>query len=212
MSSTNQWLGVADTILDYYCQAYGDQSLCAPVSIGGLAELTQEHHNTTIEFEKASAESLSKQGILGQLIRQEPNSSGEELVKIVVADLPTEELSYCYCRFIQAKELSHIWLDSEEAMVKRPSTLIDEMVLSEFSSDLRPTNEIAYESERVTKLMSAEILFPDKLRASYKKQIEDNEISILEVARKFMIPAVIVDVVLSDQYTENIKKIRNNKK
>lgn len=56
------------------------------------------------------------------------------------------------------------------------------------------------ESERLTKFMAAQVLFPQSRRDSCKQQIGSGDKTVLDIATQYRIPAVLVDLVLSDKY------------
>lgn len=158
-------------------------------------------------FEDGNAESLISQGILGALIRCNINPvSKKEDVKIIVADLPLAQLSYCYKRYIWAKEICHIWLDDEYSYVSQPASLIDDLLLSNFGANLEPDKIQSRESERLTKFMAAQVLFPESQRDYCRQQMGSGNKTALEIATQYRIPAVLVDLVLSNQYREFVKK------
>jgi hypothetical protein len=207
MSNINNWSRIAATIVSRYEAAYGPIAPRSVVSIRRLQKITEDEHGISIDFERGPAEEFVKQRILGLLARSHTkNASGREIHKIIVADYPIETLSNCYVRYIQAKEICHIWLDDADTYVQSPATLLDELALQFYVADFEPKqNARALHSERVTKYMAANVLFQTKHRAAEKARLTTKQIKTFDIADAYKVPEALVDILLDGQYMDFMK-------
>jgi Zn-dependent peptidase ImmA (M78 family) len=95
-------------------------------------------------------------------------------------------ITECEQRFITAKEMSHLVIDSPHTYTDDIEKLVkalvypDKIVFANYSEQ--------YQSEILAEVLAAELLFPWKYRDEVIEQIKSGEKTSMEIAKQFMFP------------------------
>lgn len=118
--------------------------------------------------------------------------------------LIAREMTYCWTRFVQVKEMMHLF-DSEVEKTSTGSEVED--LLTELAGPANPAKISRYhESEYKAMWMALAVLCPEKERAVYARKRETG-MSDYDIADELKIPEQFISSLLGDKYKDIIQEI-----
>ncbi|MEP5232502.1 MAG: hypothetical protein ABJQ78_13830 [Alloalcanivorax sp.] len=113
-------------------------------------------------------------------------------------------MTYCWTRFVQVKEMMHLF-DSEVEKTSTGSEVED--LLTELAGPANPAKISRYhESEYKAMWMALAVLCPEKERAVYARKREAG-MSDYDIADELKIPEQFISSLLGDKYKDIIQEI-----
>lgn len=113
-------------------------------------------------------------------------------------------MTYCWTRFVQVKEMMHLF-DSEVEKTSTGSEVED--LLTELAGPANPAKISRYhESEYKAMWMALAVLCPEKERAVYARKREAG-MSDFDIADELKIPEQFISSLLGDKYKDIIQEI-----
>lgn len=113
-------------------------------------------------------------------------------------------LTLCEQRFVLAKEMGHLVIDSADNFTKNAVELVDDLC-SPMLAKLDGRHQL--QSEYITEIFAIECLFPYHRRQGYFERIRNGDLTPLEVATHFRIPEKQVRVAMHPDYEEACRHI-----
>jgi Zn-dependent peptidase ImmA (M78 family) len=152
--------------------------------------LSKPGKNYSIKFE--SFEPLGSQ-IIGTLLRYKDHAS-----IYFAANQPLY-----WQRYIAAKELAHLLIDTPEEYTHSPSGLVSQLIagipLGLLRQDHYSRGEEAYQSEKLACVAAIEMLLPWKFRGDFNRLVEKG-LNPLEISVEFKVPSHIISNLLHPNY------------
>lgn len=111
-------------------------------------------------------------------------------------------------RFVEFKELFHVVLDSldKERLFRNPdfAKQVEQTITAFPDMDNRAENWVAV--EQLAEIAAMEFLIPFSRRKALAQKLNSGEANIAKVADKYRMPAIKIELYLSDNYMEKIEQ------
>ena len=188
----------ANNIREQYEQ-YSLRGADDEVSIEDLKDVISEYVPIKIEVEELDWNAQRYWGTIQRF---------DNLARIYVAmqgekDEPGR-LSYCEQRFVVAKEMGHLVIDSPDNFTVNAVDLVEELC-APMLAKLDGRHQL--QSEYITEIFAIECLFPYNRRQAHIQQIRDGSTTALEVATHFRVPEKQVRVAMHPDYEQACRHI-----
>lgn len=182
------------TRVDEVYKDYSDRSSIRelPVNVETLLSLASEHAGLPIAF---SSKSWTGGQIKGRILRYEDRALIEY----------SQELNTCWERFVITKELCHLLIDEPADYTDDIENLVDCLISCNLTRNGKPS--AAEVSEHMCTIAALELLVPIKIRRDFYDSLKRNEITLIQVAHAFRIPAHYIELLFSDAYRKHIDEI-----
>ncbi|MCW0181280.1 MAG: ImmA/IrrE family metallo-endopeptidase [Zavarzinia sp.] len=115
-------------------------------------------------------------------------------------------IEYEWKRFVIAKEMCHVVLDEEG---DRVGTEAEFRTLIELLSAGNPANNSAAMSETIAVALALELLFPLEHRNYWQSDVQSGKVTIGELALRFQIPEIYIEVAMYEKFLEASRKMRD---
>lgn len=176
-------------VRDHYNDLVLDKGV--PISIDDLTEVVQrfaeldEIRILSVGYEHAN--------ILGRLVRYEKRAE----IHFAAG------LNRCHKRYVVAKELSQLVIDSPESYTKDFRKLVASLVDDSF----QVINDEVTESEDLAHLVGCEFLMPADLRNSYIEELIAGHTTYFKIAQRHLMPERVVKRILYPAFNDRIQVI-----
>ena len=114
----------------------------------------------------------------------------------------SDKETFCWQRYIVAKELAHLLIDTPAEYTVRPSSLMEQLVSGIPLWLLRrdhSQDDAAFDSEMTAMVAGIEMLLPWEHRPHFQKCFEQGKDN-LEIAEEFKVPKYVVSNMLTPTY------------
>lgn len=162
------------------------------VSIEDLKDVISDYTQTKITIKEVDWGSHRFRGMIQRF-------DGHATIYIAARGNKGDEgkLTYCEQRFVIAKEMGHLVVDSDENYTLHAASLVEELC-NPVVAELDAKHQL--QSEHFTKIFAIETLIPYHRRLPHLERIRMGEDTVFEVASHFRVPEKEVQTALSPEY------------
>jgi hypothetical protein len=152
-----------------------------------------------------ASDKMPIEGLRGFIVRHHPEMDGlRHQYTIAVAEglpLPME-------RFVVIKELMHCYFSTDNGCSTDSQMALEAHVRQFFGGSAR-SQSLHVQAEYKALWMAMGVLCPEQRRLVYRREFQQGDISIPQLAEKLKAPEHIVRRLLSDQFEDEIREIIN---
>lgn len=176
----------------------------APVSVTKLAQHIVAQSHDHIEQIRFWPVPMSENKLLGYMKQTRDQTSAYDDYFKIIDIRYSENLNFCWRRFVCCKELMHVFDTSAEKTSTRDRflQLLDQLESPPMVEDFSKMLSAEYTAE----WMALMVLCPIPLREEIKQKIAAKEIDEMEAATRVRVPRLLIKSILSAYYDDAVEE------